>query len=380
MRTLPDIGALLEPLEHAIAEVLIPSITEHTCSPLERDLLGLPVRMGGLGLINPTQSASTEYAASVCITAPLVKQIITQSHNPPDEMEVRDLLRQTHRVKEEWLRDKHANVKNSFPERVVELASEKGSSNWLSVIPLKDLDFDLNKREFRDAIRLRYDWSIPDTQSVCVCGARFNVDHAMVCKRGGFIIQRHNELRDLEAELLNMVCHDVEIEPGLQPVTGEELNRGANQAPDARLDIHARGFWERQRSAYFDVRVCHPNAASYRDLDPKQVYRQHEMEKKRKYASRVTEIEQGTFTPLVFSTTGGMGEECSRFHSRLAELLAEKKGETYSTTISWIRAKVSFALLRGALLCLRGSRVTTKPTANLPDVDLETEKGRAEIS
>ena len=52
--------------------------------------------------------------------------------------------------------------------------------------------------------------------------------------------------------------------------------------------------------------------------------------------------------------------ECARYHARLAELFAIKKGETYSTTVSWIRAKVSFALLRGAFLCLKGSRVTEK--------------------
>ena len=40
--------------------------------------------------------------------------------------------------------------------------------------------------------------------------------------------------------------------------------------------------------------------------------------------SRVTEIEQGTFTPLVFTTTGGMADECLRHHSRLAELLSAK--------------------------------------------------------
>ena len=84
----------------------------------------------------------------------------------------------------------------------------------------------------------------------------------MVCRRSGFIIQRHNELRDLEAEMLRMACNDAEVEPVLQEVTGETLNRGANKAPDDRLDIHARGFWERQRSAFFDVRVCHPNADS----------------------------------------------------------------------------------------------------------------------
>ena len=109
--------------------------------------------------------------------------------------------------------------------------------------------FDLNKREFRDAIRLRYDWSIPDNQSVRVCGARFTTDHVMICKRGGYAIPRHDELRDLDAELLNTVCCYVEVEPVLHPVTGANLNRGANQAPDTRLDIHARSFWERRRSA-----------------------------------------------------------------------------------------------------------------------------------
>ena len=83
------------------------------------------------------------------------------------------------------------------------------------------MDFDLNKREFRDAIRLRYD-SAHSRQSV---GVRvwmllFSVDRAMICQHGGLIIHRHNEIRDLEAELLEMVCYDVEIEPCLKPITG----------------------------------------------------------------------------------------------------------------------------------------------------------------
>ena len=119
----------------------------------------------------------------------------------------------------------------------------------------------------------------------------------MVSKRGGFVIQRHNELRDLEAELLRTVCSDVEIEPVLQDINGERLNRGANKAPYARLDIHARGLWETQRSAFFDVRVCHPNAESYKDLEPQQIHRLHKKEKKRKYSSSFLDIEHGTFTP-----------------------------------------------------------------------------------
>ena len=169
-----------------------------------------------------------------------------------------------------------------------------------------------------------------------------------------------------------MVGYDVQVEPALQPITGEDLARGTNQAPDAPLDVHYRRFWERQRAAFLDIRVCHPNADSYRDLSPKQIYRIHENEKKLKYNSRVTEIEQGTFT-----TTGGMADECLRYHSRLTDLLSAKKQESYATTISWVRAKVSFAILWSALLCLRGSRTPRRRNLDVKDRDLEIEKGQA---
>ena len=107
--------------------------------------------------------------------------------------------------------------------------------------------------------------------------------------------------------------------------------------------------------------------------------RQHETEKKRQYANRILELEQATFTPLVFSTTGGMGVECKRYHSSLAELGAAKKGESYATTMSWIRARVSFALLRSALLCLRGSRARRRIYLELSDIDFDIEKGHANI-
>ena len=194
--------------------------------------------------------------------------------------------------------------------------------------------------------------------------------HAMIFMRGEYIIQRHNEIRDLEAEILQEVCTDVEIEPVLQEVTGEVLPRGANKAPDARPDIRARGFSAREQSAFFDVRVCHPNADSYKNLTPEQIYKLHENEKRRLYSSRVLEVEQGTFTLLFFNTTGGMSDECQR---RLAELLAVKKQESYASVIAWIRTRVSFAILRSALVCLRGSGCRRRTTPNLQETDLELE-------
>ena len=174
--------------------------------------------------------------------------------------------------------------------------------------------------------------------------------------------------------MLNIVCHNVQVEPVLQEITGEVWTRGTNQAPDAPLDVHARGFWDRQGSAFFDVRVCHPNAESHKGVTIQQIYRKHEYETKRLYAKRVLEVEQVTFTPLLFTTTGGMADECKRFHSRLAELISIKKGEEYSTTVSWIRSKVSFALLRSALLSLRGSRTIRRVPLNIEQCDFEIEK------
>ena len=76
-------------------------------------------------------------------------------------------------------------------------------------------------------------------------------------------------------------------------------------------------------------------------LAPEQIYKLHENDKKRLYLSRVLEVEQGTFTPLVFTTAGDMSDECQRYHSHLAELLAVKKQENYASTITWIRTRVT---------------------------------------
>ena len=338
--------------------------------------------MGGLGMTNPSESAESEFSASIKMSAPLVDKIMAQSHETPDDADVRRLVHAVRKDKDDDLKGKLEELKVSPPvrtQRAVDLACEKGASSWPAAIPLKDMNFDLSKREFRDALRLRYDWPIPDSPSVCVCGCSFTADHAMICQRGGLVIQRHNEIRDLEAELLDMVCYDVAIEPTSQPLAGEELKRGANTAPDARLDVHCRGFWEGQRAAFFDIRVCHPNADSYKELSPKQIYKLHEDEKKRKYASRIIEVVNGTFTPLVFTTTGGMSQECQRSHSRLAELISSKKQEEYATTITWIRTKVSFAILRTALVCLRGTSSRRRKT-NIQENDLEIEKGLAGLT
>ena len=57
-----------------------------------------------------------------------------------------------------------------------------------------------------------------------------------------------------------------------------------------------------------------------------------------------------------FSTTGGMGMTAIVVHKRLASLIAEMYEKRYSNTMQWIQCRLSYSLLRSAIMCLRGSR------------------------
>ena len=74
LRTLPGISDFLQPLELSIIKEFIPAVTGNCVSDLERDLLALPARMGGLGLRNP--SANFEFDFSLQVTSVLVQEII----------------------------------------------------------------------------------------------------------------------------------------------------------------------------------------------------------------------------------------------------------------------------------------------------------------
>ena len=246
---------------------------------------------------------------------------------------------------------------SSEKQRLVECSTEKGASIWMNVLPISTQGFALHKGAFKDAIALRYGWQLGNLPSSCACGAPFDIDHAMICSLGGFPIIRHNELRDITAELLSEVCADVTTEPPLQPITGETfLHRTARTDDDARPDIWARGFWNKAQEAFFDIRVFYPNAPSYHSRGITSISRSQEMEKKRLYGQRIREVEHGVFTPLVFTTSGGMARECKTFFSRLASIIADKQKEHYSKIMALIRVRISFALLRSALMAIRGTR------------------------
>ena len=103
----------------------------------------------------------------------------------------------------------------------IQLASEKGASSWLNALPLSKHGFDLTNTEFRDGIALRYTWEAKNEPAICPCGKEFSLTHALYCAKGGYTHLRQNEIRDVFANLMDDVCHDVQIEPKLQSLDGE---------------------------------------------------------------------------------------------------------------------------------------------------------------
>ena len=138
-------------------------------------------------------------------------------------------------------------------------------------------------------------------------------------------------MRNITSSLLN------EVEPQLQPLTGESFAPLTATGNEVRLDVCARGFWQAGQMAFFNVREFNPNVRRCSKQGLSKTYQLNEKEKKLLYNKRIMQVQHGTFTPLVMSAARGMGRESSKFYSRLSELTSEKRESSYSIVATWIQ-------------------------------------------
>ena len=287
-RTVPDVQDILEKLELMLQEIFLPIVSGRLpLGPHDRKFFSLPARLGGLGISDFVYDAPHVYEESLRICSTVVEQIVSKSFKYDYECEYKQVIE-----KSAMSRERSKREKSKFSELMLSisqedrlklcLASEKGASSWLTVLPIREFGFALHRRNFIDALHLRYGWLPKDLPLFCACGSKFTVDHALSCLKGGFIHGRHNEIRNFTASLLTETCNDVVIEPTLQPIDDKDsLPSSSNVRDDARLDIGVNGFWggwfER---CFIDVRVFNPYAPSNKATDIKDTYRGHEKEKK----------------------------------------------------------------------------------------------------
>ncbi len=176
----------------------------------------------------------------------------------------------------------------------------------------------------------------------------------------------------MTATLLTEVCKDVCIEPDLQPVF-EELNGAtANSQPGARLDIAANGVWGGNHEiTYFDVRVFNPYAPSNKHSDMQMVYSTNKP--RNGHMRRELEKWNTPHSHQLHSTTGGIAKEASISIKKLASMLANKWEHSYSSTLQWLRCRLSFSLLRSSIQAIQGARSSIGHAVRIPAaVDLVT--------
>eukprot|EP00731_Ephydatia_muelleri_P021915 Em0014g506a len=152
--------------------------------------------LGGLGIPDPTTTSDTEYTASRSVCKPLYNLILLHDSSYPTEAieQQVEAKKEVHSLKLKHSQGSAFNLRPQLAnstQRSMDLAQEKGASNWLTTLPIDENGFTLHK-----------------------------VEHALSCPLGGFPSIRHNEIHDLTANLMTEVCHNVSIEPHLQPITG----------------------------------------------------------------------------------------------------------------------------------------------------------------
>ena len=367
-RTVPNISHLFLPLEESIRDKLIPAIVGKQVSDLERRILALPVRMGGMGIENPVERSNEEFMTSSAVTENLTKIIYNQERDFQnyDKEKVKETITEMKSRKEMRLDDELAQIieiADDNMKRHLNLALEKGSGAWLSALPVQAWGYTLNKQEFRDSLCLRYGWSIPNTPSFCECGQKNSINHTLSCKKGGYVVMRHNKVRDLEAELMSEVCYNVQTEPELIPLDNNSLGINSATGERARPDVSGIGVWGGYEKTFLDVVITHPNCPSYAEMPAEQLYRSLENKKKAKYNERILQVEKASFVPIVGSTFGGWGDEATKYHKRIASLLADKRNEQYADVINHLRTRLRFCILRSVLVAIRGVRGKSRAAA-----------------
>ena len=164
------------PLRMAIQENFIPNLFGAQVDCLEADLICKPSRYGGMGILDPVETALPQFLAPSEATS-YFSEVIWQLEGSALDLHCHDAQRQF-------------AIHNKIFSALDPWMALCYSSCWDN--------FDMSPNEFRDAIALRYGRIPIDLPTHCDAdGEVFSVNHALNCSKGGLVYGRHNELKDL---------------------------------------------------------------------------------------------------------------------------------------------------------------------------------------
>ena len=151
--------------------------------------------MGGLNIINPVLTADRAYSTSRKATSLLIDSIkglcgfsTTDHYDRITQTRHRQFTQELHNTLWSDIFD-HMDL---IHQRCL-LRNQKSLSTWLTALPISKDGFNLSSYEFRDALCVRYLKPLTQLPSNCDgCGSPFTTSHALDCRKGGLVIQRHN--------------------------------------------------------------------------------------------------------------------------------------------------------------------------------------------
>jgi hypothetical protein len=345
-------------LKEAITQILLPEICGFNISALDSEIMLRPSRFGGIGIRDPVKTATSAFQTSFEATSILKDAIISglsidlneyhqQSKSIAASHKLNEDTKSADEIKE--LLEKIPEEKACLKTQLNRIVYNKCSA-WLSVNPWEDEFFSMTADEFKDSMACRYGKSPRALPSWCDgCGEAFDVNHALDCKNGGLVYQRHNEMRDENC--------DLNKKAGFSQVICEPIikSAGTNGMGELRGDWSVRGFWVPQRMAVFDTRIFNANASSYKSISLEAAFNLHRNQKKQLYSAHVENL-RGSFTPVIATCEGILDREADAYVRRLALHISKRWDKGFSQTMFWVRARIQICILRSVSNCFRGSR------------------------
>ena len=136
--------------------------------------------------------------------------------------------------------------KNMFKDQIREngIFQWPACNNCSNVISTEEFNYNLNKQQFLDAVRLWYRQPKSKFTNTLFWWKKFDTQHAVQGKKGEFETLRHKKLRGITGAFCEEVCHDVVIELILQSVTDCSLIPLTTNTNDgSRSYVKAKSFW-----------------------------------------------------------------------------------------------------------------------------------------
>ena len=322
----------------------------------------LSLSRGGLGFRRLSKHSPACYIASVCMSglfsAPqqhLLQSIDDFNHCiPPSKAISFESLTNTPssqkalsgELEDELFRQLLS--KSSVPDRARLLSvSSPHASAWLSVVPSPGLNLHLEPAEFQAAIQWWLGIGVAHGSLCPHCPHSLDPlgHHALTCKHGGDVVNRHNRLRDVFAESCRRACIGVQVE------AGSGLGRDEHHTRPA--DVLATN-WMLGKPAAFDFAVTSPlNSSTLHEASVTAGSAAHATEARKHQANDVKCAELGWVSiPVVVETYGCWGTEAKWALSQLASRLAMRLNSPKSTTTASLYGRLSITLVRANVRAL----------------------------